>query len=474
MSKLISCLVLNAIKFTEEGLITVAVTWGPNARHVVVSVEDTGSGIPRGFQPSLFKAFSREDDSLTRRQDGLGLGLLVAKGIARNIRGDVLCVRSETDGPLKGSLFEIRIPTSSRDVFSAPGSPLSTPTAFEQRRGDEEEEEDEDDDNDDDDDDDDDAPASKRAAAAAMEISIGDGPSPDRPGSRLSVSSSRVPAAPNGQYSNGYERPPVSVPDGGAGTRLQRSAPARVDPWKSLNFDRGLAKRYPLTFLVVEDNHINRKLLVNMLSKLGYTDVYEAFDGLEAIRQMNEPRDPAVDVVLMDLWMPRMDGFDATRHILGMAENRGALPPRPSSPSSVPVPSAQPSSSLPRPSPETSSHVPAAICPMLQRLYQLETGARASGDTGKACQACDGGTEMTSTTTTTTTTTMTTAGQKHHLTVLAVTADVTAEASARAEEVGMKGLMTKPFKLVDLERSILRYCVGHLKPPGEQGNDKIP
>ena len=469
MSKLISCLVLNAIKFTEEGLITVAVTWGPNARHVVVSVEDTGSGIPRSFQPSLFQAFSREDVSLTRRQDGLGLGLLVAKGIARKIRGDVLCVRSETEGPRRGSLFEIRIPTSSRDVVSAPGSPSPTPVAFEQRRGDDDDE----DDDDDDDDADADAPASKRAvavvagaaAAAAVEIGIGDEPTPDRPDLQLSISSSHMPSAPNDQYRNGYERPPVGVPDGGAGTRLQRTAPARVDPRKSLNFDRGLATKYPLTFLVVEDNHINRKLLVNMLSKLGYTDVYEAFDGLEAIRQMNERRDPAVDVILMDLWMPRMDGFDATRHILGKVENGGSLPPHPSSPSSVPLPSPpQRSSSLPKPSPQTSSPAPVAMCPMLQRLNSMQTGTGTTEDTGTARQACDGDTQMT-----TTTTTKSTAGQKHHLTVLAVTADVTAEASARAEEVGMKGLMTKPFKLVDLERSILRYCVDHLKLPDEQG-----
>ena len=84
--------------------------------------------------------------------------------------------------------------------------------------------------------------------------------------------------------------------------------------------DRFLAQKYPLTFLVAEDNKINRKLLVNMLGKLGYKDVHEAFDGKEAVRIMREihqdgiqcdkPREQQtakkVDVILMDLWMPEM------------------------------------------------------------------------------------------------------------------------------------------------------------------------
>ncbi|KAG9588740.1 hypothetical protein KCU77_g2243, partial [Aureobasidium melanogenum] len=43
-------------------------------------------------------------------------------------------------------------------------------------------------------------------------------------------------------------------------------------------------------------------------------------------------------------------------------------------------------------------------------------------------------------------------------TVLAVTADVTDGALERAAKVGMKGFMTKPFKLMDLQRLILEYC----------------
>src|ERR1051326_7240284 len=98
---MISCVVLNALKFTEEGRISITAKLSSKSRYIVINVKDTGSGIPAAFLPNLFKAFSREDDSLTRQSEGLGLGLLVAKGLSRKIGGDLFCVRSETSGPNK-------------------------------------------------------------------------------------------------------------------------------------------------------------------------------------------------------------------------------------------------------------------------------------------------------------------------------------------------------------------------------------
>ena len=50
------------------------------------------------------------------------------------------------------------------------------------------------------------------------------------------------------------------------------------------------------------------------------------------------------------------------------------------------------------------------------------------------------------------------ARRKQGVTVLAVSADVTDSALERANEVGMDGYMTKPYKLLDLQRLILEYC----------------
>ncbi len=64
--------------------------------------------------------------------------------------------------------------------------------------------------------------------------------------------------------------------------------------------------------LVVEDNEDNRRILVYRLRKIGDFEILEAQNGLEAI-EMTEKHSP--DLIFMDLKMPVMDGWEATKRI---------------------------------------------------------------------------------------------------------------------------------------------------------------
>jgi signal transduction histidine kinase/ActR/RegA family two-component response regulator len=97
----------NAVKFTERGGVTIrARLGGETGERLLVSVEDTGIGIPDYALGRLFKPFSQVDQSYTRAYGGTGLGLAIVKRLAGLMHGDV-GVDSQVG---KGSRFWIDIP----------------------------------------------------------------------------------------------------------------------------------------------------------------------------------------------------------------------------------------------------------------------------------------------------------------------------------------------------------------------------
>lgn len=444
LAKLVSCVFLNALKFTESGTINITVRLNHTARYVVINVTDTGTGIPEGFLPNLFKAFAREDGSTTRSKEGLGLGLLVAKGLSRKLGGDLICVRSSTSGELQGSEFEIRLPMVPNDVLSRPSTPKAyahtcTNTGGEtnddKRQGQLENQT---------------CQAEHReAATTSTEISTSAPFRPATPDPQIQAQSQTVDVV-----QSPIHRPPLPVSL--SAPIISTPMPTISSPYPRspyLNGRQTLAERHPLTFMVAEDNLINRKILVTMLEKLGYKDVYQAFDGRDAVRVVKEvlegnasryavgstpdasprtislppsaipqpqpqsqlqstspspsqspPPSPShcqfstspsrspspalsteskfIDVILMDLWMPDMDGYEATERIFSLVSSYRERMVK-YNPANVPPPGP---------------------------------------------------------------------------TVLAVSADVTDEALRRATKVGMEGYMTKPYKLRDLEKLLIEFC----------------
>src|SRR5262249_31463446 len=77
------------------------------------------------------------------------------------------------------------------------------------------------------------------------------------------------------------------------------------------DLDPGMAERHPLRILLAEDNVVNQKVALRLLAQMGYrADV--AGNGLEVIEAIERQ---TYDVVLMDVHMPELDGFGASREI---------------------------------------------------------------------------------------------------------------------------------------------------------------
>ncbi|KIT17706.1 sensor histidine kinase [Jannaschia aquimarina] len=106
-------LVGNAVKFTDEGSVEVRATLEEDGERPAfrVRVADTGSGIPPEYREKIFERFTQADSSSSRKAGGTGLGLAIARGLAREMGGDIT-MTSELG---KGSIFVFEIPTRLAD-----------------------------------------------------------------------------------------------------------------------------------------------------------------------------------------------------------------------------------------------------------------------------------------------------------------------------------------------------------------------
>jgi len=109
LREVMSNLVENAIKYTPKGDVIVNVKG--DEEHVVVSIKDSGIGIPREDMPHLFQKFYRVDNTQTREIGGTGLGLYLCRRLAE-VMGGRIWAESEFG---KGSTFFLEIPRTNRE-----------------------------------------------------------------------------------------------------------------------------------------------------------------------------------------------------------------------------------------------------------------------------------------------------------------------------------------------------------------------
>ena len=359
-------LIGNAIKFTERGEILLRVGIEEERDEDITlrfSVADTGIGIGKDKLGSVFEAFTQADNSTTRRYGGTGLGLTISKRLVSMMGG-----RIWADSEVKrGSTFHFTARLGTRTAVADPrpsapadvrglsimvvddnatnrrilGDILSSwgakPTLVESGRA---------------------ALATLDRAAAASEtfaLVIVDCHMPEMDGFTLAERIRQMPGVAGSTVmmltSSGQSGDAVRCRELGLAAYLTKPVSHRIlfevlgrvlnppkpddppavcdDGGAKLN-ERPLITRHSiqeeqamLHVLLAEDNPVNQKLAVLMLEKRGHR-VTVANDGLEAVEAWKRGR---FDVILMDVHMPRMGGFEATAEIRAQEKRSGAHVP---------------------------------------------------------------------------------------------------------------------------------------------------
>jgi CheY-like chemotaxis protein len=130
LRQIICNLVGNAVKFTEQGAVSVNVTAAGEKQGNVtmrVEVKDTGIGVPEHLQPSLFEPFTQADSSVSRKYGGSGLGLAIAGNLVSQMGGQI-GMRSKP-GAGSAFYFSVKLQTAADVASPAPASdPLPVPS----------------------------------------------------------------------------------------------------------------------------------------------------------------------------------------------------------------------------------------------------------------------------------------------------------------------------------------------------------
>ena len=332
-------LVNNGIKFTGEGevLVSVAATHLANNQHEIhFVVEDSGPGIPKDRLDCLFKPFSQVDTSASRRFEGTGLGLAISKRTVEMMGGKIwvdtvegrgssfhfTIITEALKGPDRGFLFRSDGQLSGRSLLVIEASEALRDLLARQM-----------------------GLWGMQIQTAATASEGLEKISSDDEFDLVLIGPTGISSAGN-QWVSGMRnicsRKQIPIVTLSVKTNDERSFQQKLNASASLSKPVHPALLYEtlrsvlspletthnrsdeislpvkkhqsvraLRILLAEDNSINQQVALAMLGSLGYTA--DAVDnGLEVLEAL---REASYDVVLMDVQMPGMDGFESSREI---------------------------------------------------------------------------------------------------------------------------------------------------------------
>ncbi len=328
----------NAVKFTEEGGLGIAVSVAEEGA-LRFDVTDTGTGVPPGRRAAIFEDFEQADGSTTRRHEGTGLGLAISKRLAERMGGTLALAEGETHG----SRFAVTLPLTVAAPAAAVPVRASIATAmlvadspFE-------------------------APflAARLAEAGVVVTLLGD---PGAAQARLEAGPAFDLVLVDCALGEDTTRTLGSAArEAGAGRTLVLFSPyerrafgqttARgfdgwlVKPVRHASLFAALQGRHSgqdhgappsatpdpvaMNVLLAEDNAINALLATRHLQKLGAT-VTHAPDGIAALALAEAAMDGGhpFDVLVLDIRMPGLDGLEVARRVRLAELARNARPAR--------------------------------------------------------------------------------------------------------------------------------------------------
>lgn len=283
----INNLLSNAVKFTKNGRIDVimtTVTTGKQPPRLVLAVRDTGIGMTPEQQSKIFEAYTQADESISSRFGGTGLGMNITKKITESMDGS-LSVRSEIG---KGTLFALSVPIvkPAENTASAQTPVIDTQIIPETKVLTE-----------------DTAPVMSAAVDNPRPIKAEKKSSPalENP-TFLDPQPPHVLTPPAQTQPSEVVPPPAQVSE----ISINETSTGLID--QMLGDARPVSAYSHLKILVVDDNSTNHLVIRSLLGSI-VSEIHLASNGFEALDTLDNAH---IDIVLMDIHMPIMDGIECT------------------------------------------------------------------------------------------------------------------------------------------------------------------